>query len=238
MESTTPPAGGPQLLARVVVIGTDGRTTVTPLVSEGDPDVGTVHQLARQALAVRRAHGRLLLEDPSPFLAGLLGLTGLLGLLEPVGSRHLDDGPDDSARSPSSSLATGGAPMSEPNPTAQITRLHTVGVPVADQDRALGFYVERLGFRSVRDVPLGPGRRWVEVAPPEGTTTVALVAGDAARPGIDTGIRMVSADVERDHAALRAAGVDVDEILHWEGAPPMFALRDLDGNRLELVEGD
>jgi len=35
---------------------------------------------------------------------------------------------------------------------------------------------------------------------------------------------------------LVARGVDVDELLRWEGVPPMFAFRDPDGNGLEIVE--
>jgi lactoylglutathione lyase len=74
------------------------------------------------------------------------------------------------------------------------------------------------------------------VAPPVGTATVALVASTEAVPaGIETGIRLVSTDVAADHADLRAAGFDVDDILRWEGVPPMFSFRDPDGNGLELV---
>jgi lactoylglutathione lyase len=49
-------------------------------------------------------------------------------------------------------------------------------------------------------------------------------------------VRFTSGDVEADHAALQSGGVDVDEVLRWEGVPPMFAFRDPDGNGLELVE--
>jgi len=47
---------------------------------------------------------------------------------------------------------------------------------------------------------------------------------------------LISRDVDADHGALRANGVDADEILRWEGVPPMFAFRDQDGNGLEVVE--
>ena len=127
--------------------------------------------------------------------------------------------------------------MATAQPTIQVTRVHTIGVPVIDQDRSLRFYVGTLGFRLQRDVPIGAERRWIEVAAPEGTTTVALVlAGGALAVGIETGIRLVSADVAGAHAALRRQGVDVDDILRWDGVPPMFAFRDPDRNGLELVE--
>jgi hypothetical protein len=39
-----------------------------------------------------------------------------------------------------------------------------------------------------------------------------------------------------DHKELRAAGVDVDEIVRFPGVPPMFSLRDPDGNTLSVVD--
>jgi len=122
--------------------------------------------------------------------------------------------------------------------TTRITGLHTVGVPVTDQDRALDFYVGTLGFEKRRDAALGGGRRWIEVAPPGAAVTIALVpASEQAPAGVETGIRLTSGDAGADHTALLARGVDADpEVLRWPGVPPMFAFRDQDANRLEIVE--
>ena len=118
----------------------------------------------------------------------------------------------------------------------QITGLHTVGIAVTDQDKALAFY-EGLGFETRLDVPMGPGARWIEVAPPGAGVTLAFELAHAERPaGVETGIRLTTADAEATHAAMRALGVDVDGVLRWPGAPPMFAVRDQDGNGLEIVE--
>jgi lactoylglutathione lyase len=127
--------------------------------------------------------------------------------------------------------------MSASKPTIQVRQVHTVGVPVTDQDRALSFYVDTLGFDKRMDAPMGGGKRWIVVGAPNGTTTIALeLPDDRGRAGVETGIRLVSNDVDRDHAALRASGVEVGEILRWPGVPPMFALRDQDGNGLEIIE--
>jgi predicted enzyme related to lactoylglutathione lyase len=125
---------------------------------------------------------------------------------------------------------------------SQITQLHTVAVPVADQDRALEFYLGMLGFEKRLDGTFGDGMRWLEVAPPGAQTTIALVAPDAGVPevtGSETGIRLSTEDAEADHADLRARGVDVDaEIIRMgDGVPPMFLFRDPDGNRFVVVEG-
>ena len=64
----------------------------------------------------------------------------------------------------------------------QITGVHTVGVPVTDQDRAIDFYVGTLGFDKRLDADMGGGRRWIEVAPGGSATTIALVAAHEGVP--------------------------------------------------------
>ncbi len=115
-----------------------------------------------------------------------------------------------------------------------------VCVTVADTDRALDFYVDKLGFEKVVDVPMGEGMRWVEVALPGTVTTIALAPppeGTAAG-GSQTGICLDTSDVDADHAALKADGMDVDdEVTRWGGSvPPMFWLRDPDRNSLIVVQ--
>ena len=120
----------------------------------------------------------------------------------------------------------------------RIVDVRTVGVPVTDQDRALEFYVEKLGFAKQLDVPFGDGKRWIEIAPPGATTTIALVPSHEGVPaGVETGIRFTAPDADAEQAGLRARGVDADDVLRWPGAPAMFAFRDQDGNGLEIVEG-
>ena len=68
--------------------------------------------------------------------------------------------------------------MSEKTRT-RLTPVGTVGVPVTDHDRALEFYVDKLGFEKRLDVPFGDGERWIEVAPPGAATTIALVSPSA-----------------------------------------------------------
>jgi lactoylglutathione lyase len=127
--------------------------------------------------------------------------------------------------------------MSEPLSTL-ITGVRTIGVPVSDQDRALAFYVDDLGFEKRLDAPVEQlGGRWIEVAPEGAAITIALVpARDGVPAGVETGIRFTTPDAAAVHDALRARGVDVGELLRWPGVPPMFAVRDPDGNGLEVVE--
>ena len=119
----------------------------------------------------------------------------------------------------------------------RIRDLRTVGVPVRDQDRALEFYLGVLGFEKRLDVAYGNGGRWIEVAPPGGQTTIALVLEhDGVPAGVETGIRLVTSDAAADHARLLDRGADAGEVLRWPGVPPMFSFRDQDGNGLEIVQ--
>ena len=130
--------------------------------------------------------------------------------------------------------------MSALTSTLNLTRVGRVCVTVADTDRALDFYVGTLGFEKVIDVPMGDAMRWVEVSVAGTPTTIALAPPPSGREagGTDTGICLDTSDVDADHATLKEAGVDVDEeVTRWGGpVPPMFWLRDPDGNSLGIVQ--
>ncbi|MGZ4380454.1 MAG: VOC family protein [Gaiellaceae bacterium] len=120
-----------------------------------------------------------------------------------------------------------------------VTHVGRVMVPVADQDAAIEFYSEMLGFELAADVPFGDGDRWVEVAPPGGGTTLALVPSRGEyQAGHMTGIALDTTDARAVHAELGAKGVDVDaETMGGDGTVPLlFFFRDQDGNSLMVVE--
>jgi catechol 2,3-dioxygenase-like lactoylglutathione lyase family enzyme len=121
-----------------------------------------------------------------------------------------------------------------------LTKVGRVAVSVSDTDRALDFYVGKLGLEKVVDVPMNEAGRWVEVAVPGRETNIALAPPPPGQQagGSQTGICLDTSDVEADHAALKAAGVDVDEEISRYGGPvpPMFWVRDPDGNSLIVVE--
>jgi predicted enzyme related to lactoylglutathione lyase len=117
------------------------------------------------------------------------------------------------------------------------TGIGNVTVPASDQERSLDFYVGTLGFTKTRDEPFGPGLRWIEVATGGAPTTIALAPPGEVKPGVDTGIRLLTADADAAHAGLVEAGADVDaEVMRWPGVPPMFSFRDPDGNTLYVVQ--
>jgi catechol 2,3-dioxygenase-like lactoylglutathione lyase family enzyme len=121
-----------------------------------------------------------------------------------------------------------------------LSQVGRVCVTVNDTDRAIDFYVGKLGFEKIVDVPMGPDMRWVEVQLKGTPTTIALAPPPEGKSagGAETGIILDTSDVDADHAALKSAGVDVDdEVSRYGGpVPPMFWFRDPDGNSLIIVE--
>ncbi len=122
------------------------------------------------------------------------------------------------------------------------TTVSNIGVAmftVSDQDAALAFYTEKLGFELRGDTRFGEHgeMRWVEVAPPGSRARLALNPPMFDEPG-GSSIGVETADVLGEHARLRAVGgIDLDaEPVRTPGAPLMFMVRDPDGNVVVVVE--
>ena len=144
--------------------------------------------------------------------------------------------------------------MTDSSNATRIRQVGTVFVPVADQDRALKFYLDKLGFEKRADFPYGENSRWIEVAPPGATNAIALVPPSEGKGtgGDQTYCAFSTEDIEADHATLRARGVDVDagvarkgkhrsglfstDVTVGDPVPPQFFFRDIDGNRFLIVE--
>jgi catechol 2,3-dioxygenase-like lactoylglutathione lyase family enzyme len=121
----------------------------------------------------------------------------------------------------------------------RVSKVSTVVVPVSDQDRAVAFYVEKLGLEKRVDIPFGNGYHWIEVAPAGAETTIAVVPPPPGKPSgnSETGIGLYTDDIDGYHAELKAGGVDVDAEVSRMGdpVPPLFWLRDPDNNTLMVV---
>lgn len=120
-----------------------------------------------------------------------------------------------------------------------VTNIGVVMFTVSDQDAALAFYTEKLGFEVRGDTPYGENNeyRWLEVAPPGSSARLAVNPPMNDEPGGGS-IGVETADVRGEHARLKAiGGIDLDpEPMQPPGAPLMFMLRDPDGNNIVVVE--
>jgi predicted enzyme related to lactoylglutathione lyase len=124
-------------------------------------------------------------------------------------------------------------------PPTTVTNLGVAMFTVSDQDAALAFYTQKLGFEVRADVRFGENgeARWLEVAPPGSTARLALNPPMGSQPG-GGGIGIETADVRAEHRRLSAiGGIDIDsEPMTAPGAPLLFMMRDPDGNHIAVVE--
>ena len=119
----------------------------------------------------------------------------------------------------------------------------TVFLPVTDQDRALAFFRDQLGFDVHSDTNYGEGVRWIEVVPPGSTTVIALAGPSDWSPGVKAGDRAPfsfhTADLNAAIAALSERGVEFDDPIHMPApAPSMAFFYDPDGNKMLLIQDD
>src|SRR5690349_1689615 len=135
-------------------------------------------------------------------------------------------------------MTTTPAPSPDPStspPPGRTTGVQSVSMPVADQDRALAFYRDVLGCEVRVDTEIWPGVRLTEVAPPGSSVGIILLPPDGDIP---VAVRLGTRNADEAHARIRTAGVTLhnDQVLHLDGAPPMFSFTDPDGNGLVYLE--
>ncbi|MBY6539757.1 VOC family protein [Rhodococcus sp. BP-349] len=121
-----------------------------------------------------------------------------------------------------------------------ITNIGVAMFTVADQDKALDFYTRVLGFEVRGDTRFGPNEeyRWLEVAPRGSTARLALNPPMYDQPG-GSSIGVETSDVRAEHARLSAiGGVDMEPLGEDDdpNVPPMFMLKDPDGNVVTVVQ--
>jgi len=126
-------------------------------------------------------------------------------------------------------------------------QLAHVALLVHDYDEAIAFYTEKLQFRVVADTPLGPGKRWVLVAPSgSGSAGPALLLAKAEGPeqqsrvGNQTGGRVFlflnTDDFWRDYHYYTAQGVAFQETPREESYATVAVFADLYGNLWDLLQ--
>jgi catechol 2,3-dioxygenase-like lactoylglutathione lyase family enzyme len=116
-----------------------------------------------------------------------------------------------------------------------ITHIQLLSLPVTDQDRAKSFYVERLGFDLIADNPMGPGQRWVQVAPAGADTSITLVTWFGTMPaGSLKGLVLETDDLDREVTALTGRGVSIEGGIQQAPWGQYVTFDDPDGNGIVL----
>ncbi len=119
-----------------------------------------------------------------------------------------------------------------------ITNIDAISVVVADQDAALAYYHDTLGFDVRMDDVMSNGMRFLMVAPPQGQSGMVLFpASGETQPGGSFGTVFATADCRATHAELSSKGVNfIEEPTEqdWGGIQAQFL--DPDGNHFILIE--
>jgi predicted enzyme related to lactoylglutathione lyase len=117
-----------------------------------------------------------------------------------------------------------------------ITQLKFMSIPVADQDRALKFYTEKLGFKVATDQPMGPGKRWIELRIGKAETRVVLFTmdGEEGRIGTRMNCSLACDDVEATWRQLSGRGVEFEGPPQKQPWGSFVIMKDSEGNRFVL----
>jgi len=118
-------------------------------------------------------------------------------------------------------------------------KLELVPLQVADVDRAIAFYADKLGFKKDFDVRPSEGVRVVQLTPEGSGCSVGFGTGldvYAGEPGSVRGLHLVVEDIAQARAELIGRGVEVGEIHDFGGGVRGANFSDPDGNTFELQE--
>lgn len=116
--------------------------------------------------------------------------------------------------------------------------IDVVSIPVSDVDRAKAFYAEALGFTLNIDNPIGDGMRWVQMTPPGGGASIALITWNADMPpGAIKDLYLACDDIEATAAALADRGVPFTQSVFDTPFGKFARFADPDGNGWQLHEG-
>jgi predicted enzyme related to lactoylglutathione lyase len=115
-------------------------------------------------------------------------------------------------------------------------KLELVVVPVSDVDRAIAFYVEKVGFNLDHDHTVGEHTRFVQLTPSGSACSIAVGEGiSPMAPGTLKGLQVVVSDAAAARAELLERGVDASEIEEFPwGKFTHFS--DPDGNAWSIQE--
>jgi catechol 2,3-dioxygenase-like lactoylglutathione lyase family enzyme len=117
-----------------------------------------------------------------------------------------------------------------------IKAIKFVSIPVRDQDAAITFYTQKLGFKLVTDQPFNHKQRWVEIGIPGAETKLVLFTmdGDEKRIGAFMNFAFVSDNVEKTYAELSARGVPFSTPPKKEPWGTFATFKDPDGNQFVI----
>lgn len=118
-----------------------------------------------------------------------------------------------------------------------ITHVSVAVMYVADQERSVDFYIDKLGFEKLVDQEMFPGARWIEVRPPQGQTSIVLSSAEAfdKEPGEGAYLTFACDDIVATVEELRAVGVEVTDPVE-EPWGTYCKATDPDGHEVQIAQ--
>lgn len=117
-----------------------------------------------------------------------------------------------------------------------IMHVKFVSIPTTDQDRAVKFWTERVGFRVLTDQPFDDKQRWIELRVGSSDTRLVLFNfdGQGPQPGSMFNGALACDDVERTYEELVARGVEFVQTPQKQPWGMFAVFKDPDGNQFVL----
>jgi predicted enzyme related to lactoylglutathione lyase len=117
-----------------------------------------------------------------------------------------------------------------------IKRIKFLGIPVRNQDRALTFYTEILGFRVLTDQQFSDSQRWIELSLPGADTGVALFTpeGHEDRVGTFVNTSWEVDNIDRAYTELQGKGVEFAGPPQKQPWGTFTVMKDSEGNQIVL----
>jgi predicted enzyme related to lactoylglutathione lyase len=117
-----------------------------------------------------------------------------------------------------------------------IKQIKFVSIPVADQNRALDFYTEKLGFTIITDQPFDDKQRWIELRVPKAETRVVLFTTeeDKNRVGTFMNVSYTCDNLQETYDELTARGVEFENPPKKEPWGSYTIFKDSEGNKFVL----
>jgi len=117
-----------------------------------------------------------------------------------------------------------------------ITHLKFISIPVRDQQRALKFYTEQLGFRVATNQEMGPGQRWIELRIGKAETRVVLFTMEGEEHRIVTQMNgsLACDDVDATWRQLSQRGVEFEGPPQKQPWGSYVIMKDSEGNSFVL----
>lgn len=118
-----------------------------------------------------------------------------------------------------------------------IKRIKFIGIPVQDQNRALEFYTQKLGFRIFTDQQFSETQRWIELSIPGADTGVVLFTppGHEDRVGTFVNTSWEVDNIEKTYAELTAKGVEFVKPPQSQPWGSFAIMKDSEGNSINLA---